>query len=62
MSDDSVKGLVLRLQIMQATYFTSPVSDVPVGASDLIQAGSGGYMSPSFKASRFAELKTQISS
>ena len=46
---------------MQATYFTSSVSDKPVkSASDLIQAGRGGYISPSCKASRFAELKTQI--
>ena len=46
---------------MQATYFTSSVSDKPVkSASDLIQAGRGEYISPSCKASRFAELKTQI--
>ncbi len=52
---------MLRLQIMQATYFTSSVSDEPAKvASELIQAGRGRYMSPSCKASRFAELKTQI--
>ena len=52
---------MLRLQIMQATYFTSSVSDGPVKeTSDLIQTGRGGYIFPSCKASRFAELKTQI--
>ena len=46
---------------MQAKYFTSSVSDGPVKvASDLTQAGRGGYMSPTCKARRFAELKTQI--
>ena len=46
---------------MQATYFTSSVSDGPVKeVSNLIEAGRDGYMSPSCKASRFAELKTQI--
>ena len=52
---------MLRLQIMQTTYFKSSVSDGLVnGSSDLIQGGRGGYISPSCKASRFSELKTQI--
>lgn len=61
MSDDSVRGVMLRLQIMRTTYFKSSVSDGSVkGSSDLIQGGRGGYISSSCKASRFSELKTQI--